>query len=1043
MEPTLFSFIWKYSKRQQLVLLGLTILTFPFIYATLELPKRIINDAIGMQAASYDVLGFELGQTQYLMLLCVAFLGAVLAAGMLKMRLNTMKGVLAERMLRRLRYSLIARMMRFPKPYFQKTSQGELVSMITSEAEPMGGLMGDAVAQPVFQAGQMLTIVTFLFMQSVWFGLASVMLIPLQAWVIPRLQRQINLLNKERIQEVRHLASEIGESAAGISDLRSNGGWRFRLALISDRLGRLFDIRFKIYRKKFFMKFLNNLITQLTPFLFYSVGGYLVIKGEITVGALVAALGAYKDLSAPWKELLTFYNQIQDMSLRWTVVTERFAPRNMVPEKLFQGEPDSIPHLTGSVVLDDVTVRDADGNTILEDISLKIPPGARVAIKSPVPAERAAFAQLLTREVVPSHGTVTLSGHKLNDLHQAVIAARVGYAHSRPYLFDGTLGDNLMMSLKTHPHTGLPLTREEERRLNEAKRSGNSEYLLDSDWINPDLAELSDRESICDWWFQLVQAMGIDEQHFRRTLLSRLDEAKHRDLVREIIALRPVVHEKLKQAGLDDLVFRFDPEQFNPAVPLGGNLLFASPTREISQEALAMETGFYELMQELGMAREGMEISLGVMETLQHTFGQEDTDHPLFRRLGLEPEMYRRLSDIVNRRKEVGESKLSRDDRALLMTVPFLLTAEQIGAAFPEEYKQKILDIRASSGPRILASTGDMFRRVAPDTYVPRLTVLENLLYGRISLRAGARAQMIEDIAAEVLNAHGLRQPIAAVLFDLKTGLGGSNLPTVFQERAAFSRAGIKRPDILVMDTVLASHDAESRLQTRHQLRELLPRSIMIFLEEQFAHPERYDLFVEIKNGRVDGVKRTQQAMGADTATADLQRKIAAITSNDLFARLDERNQRLLAFSGQWVNVSAGHRLFRANEVADSAYLCVSGAAELRWPGSRPDDPALTVIEPGRLIGDLTILTGGVRRMDLTSTTESCFLRLGAEEFRAVIENDANVAVAMLETVAGHLETVGRALESMDIDLASVIRKGWDIKTEDAQDSVSGQDVGT
>ena len=70
-----------------------------------------------------------------------------------------------------------------------------------------------------------------------WFGLAGIALIPLQAWLIPMLQRQINLLNKERIKEVRAFAAEIGETAAGITDLRTNGGWRFRLAVFTDRLG--------------------------------------------------------------------------------------------------------------------------------------------------------------------------------------------------------------------------------------------------------------------------------------------------------------------------------------------------------------------------------------------------------------------------------------------------------------------------------------------------------------------------------------------------------------------------------------------------------------------------------------------------------------------------------------------------------------------------------------------------------------------------------------------------------------------------------------
>ncbi|MEM7318781.1 MAG: hypothetical protein AAF408_07140, partial [Pseudomonadota bacterium] len=54
--------------------------------------------------------------------------------------------------------------------------------------------------------------------------------------------------------------------------LRANGGWRYRLAQFTDRLGQLFEIRFKIYQKKFFMKFLNNLITQMTPSCFIRWG---------------------------------------------------------------------------------------------------------------------------------------------------------------------------------------------------------------------------------------------------------------------------------------------------------------------------------------------------------------------------------------------------------------------------------------------------------------------------------------------------------------------------------------------------------------------------------------------------------------------------------------------------------------------------------------------------------------------------------------------------------------------------------------------------
>ncbi len=906
--------------------------------------------------------------------------------------------------------------MRFPRPYFRTTSQGELVSMITSEAEPMGGLMGDAVAQPAFQFGQMMTILIFLFMQSFWFGLASIALIPLQAWLIPRLQRQINLLNKDRIQEIRHLSSEIGESAAGISDLRANGGWRYRLALLTDRLGRLFEIRFQIYQKKFFMKFLNNTITQMTPFAFYLAGGYLAIRGDITVGALVAAIAAYKDLSSPWKELLTYYNQVQDMSLRWEVVTERFAPRNMIPAELFEGEPKDIPHLKGEIDIRDVTIRDGDGNTVLEDITLNIPSGSRVAIQCSSAVERTAFAHLLIREVLPTRGSVTVAGHKLEELHQAVIAARVGYAHSRPYLFDGTLGDNLLMPLKIKPQSVLWDPKGKDRRAAEARRAGNSTDVLDAQWIDPGLAGLSDGEDVRDWWFELVGAMGTDELMFRRTLRSRFDPRQQPKMAEEIVSLRPEIHERLVQKGLADAVHRFDPDQFNPAIPLGGNLLFAAPTRQISQQALAEDHYFIDMLHEQGLAEEGLNISQAVMEILNQTFGRDGIDHPLFRRLGMEDEMYLRLADIAEKRRDKGDEALSKDELALLLTVPFLLTAEQIGTSFPEKFKEKILTIRKAKAESLRSHVGDMFVAVAPDVYVPRLTVMENALYGRVSLSAGSKTDEIEEAVAEVFVEHGLRRRIASIMYDLPTGLGGTNLPTVFQERAAFSRAAIKRPDILIIDKALASHDAESRHRTRMKLRELLPESTMIFMEDRFQNPDAYDLFVEIKNGRIDGVARADKGELGEGAE-DLRLKQTAIAAADLFARLDRRNQRLLAFSAQWYDAKAGEVVFAHNQPPDAAYLCLEGRAELRWPGSKPDDPPVSFVEPGRLIGDLSIITNEPRKLDLIALEPTRFLRIGSEEFRSVVETDATVAVRLLEAVAGHLGSVADLLGRSNIHL--------------------------
>jgi ABC-type bacteriocin/lantibiotic exporter with double-glycine peptidase domain len=81
-------------------------------------------------------------------------------------------------------------------------------------------------------------------------------------------------------------------------------------------------VRERIYRWKFFQKALNNFLTSLTPFFFYSIGGYLVLEGRLTIGALVAALAAYKDISAPLRELFQYYQVREDVRIRYAALQD-------------------------------------------------------------------------------------------------------------------------------------------------------------------------------------------------------------------------------------------------------------------------------------------------------------------------------------------------------------------------------------------------------------------------------------------------------------------------------------------------------------------------------------------------------------------------------------------------------------------------------------------------------------------------------------------------------------------------------------------------
>ncbi|MCK5366203.1 MAG: ABC transporter ATP-binding protein, partial [Gammaproteobacteria bacterium] len=320
MEPSIFRFVLKHSRREQILLLTFTMLAFPFLYMSLDLPKTIINEAIGGRDFPRAILGYELGQIPFLLLLCGIFLALVFINGGFKYFINVYRGVVGERMLRRLRYLLFGRVLRFPLSQFRKTSQGEIVSMITAETELLSGFIGECISLPAFQGGTLLTILIFMFIQDPILGIAAIALYPIQTYVIPKLQRRVNILRKERTVKVRKLSERIGEVVTGIREVHAHDTSQYELADFSERVGEIYGIRYQTYKLKFFIKFINNFLAQVTPFFFYSIGGYLVINGELSFGALVAVLAAYKDLSDPWKELLNYYQIQADARVKYDLL---------------------------------------------------------------------------------------------------------------------------------------------------------------------------------------------------------------------------------------------------------------------------------------------------------------------------------------------------------------------------------------------------------------------------------------------------------------------------------------------------------------------------------------------------------------------------------------------------------------------------------------------------------------------------------------------------------------------------------------------------
>src|SRR5215831_15003934 len=443
--PSIYGYILRYSLREQIYLVVVTLFSFPFLYYSLDLPKLIVNRAISGKEYPQRFMGMELNQIPYLIVLCSIFLALVLINGWFKLHINVKKGQVGERMLRRLRYQLYERVLRFPLSHFDRTATGQVIAMMTGELEPVGGFIGEAFALPISQGGTLLTIFIFMFVQDPLLGAAAVAFYPLQGYLIPKLQRIVRRLNRERVRKVRVLSDRIAETIAARTEIRANDAAAYQLADTSHRLGEIYDIRFEIYNRKFFVKFLNNLIGNFTPFLFFLIGGYFVIKGELSFGALVAVLAAYKDISSPWKELLDFYQNQQDVAIKYEQVVEQFNVPEMLDRRLLLEQPEKVEPFHGQVTAANLGVKDSDGIHLLEAVNFDFPLGTDVAIVGQSNSGRNLVPQLFAHLVTPTSGRLAIGDIDLNTVSLAVSGRRIGYVGPITYLFSGSVRDNLLL----------------------------------------------------------------------------------------------------------------------------------------------------------------------------------------------------------------------------------------------------------------------------------------------------------------------------------------------------------------------------------------------------------------------------------------------------------------------------------------------------------------------------------------------------------------------------------------------------------------------
>ena len=1023
MEKNIFRFILRHSIRHQLLLILMSAAALPFLYLTLELPKTIVNEAISGVDFPKFILGYPLEQIPYLLVLCGFFLGLVIISGVLKFFTATYRYRIGDRLLRRLRYDLIERLLRFPPAEFRNMSSGQVVSMITAETTNLGFFIAEAFAVPAIAFGTLATIVLFMFLQNWMMGFAAIALFPVQIYLIPKIQRRINKLQRQEVEAIRGVSQRISDVVSGVDEIHGHDTSQYELADFSERLGKIFKFRIQIDRNRYAANILNQFISQLTPFLFLSIGGYLVIDKQISLGALVAVLADYKDMNSPWKDLIEYYQKAENSRVRYDQLKEFFARSDLLDKSMLEAEPGREDFNPVSLVAENVVLEHDEGHRSIDGASIQLSLPTHAAILGSGGSGREEFARLLARQDFAHSGSVSLGDSNLSELPDSVTGRRIGFIGRNTFLRSGSIYDTMVYPLLSRPKSDASsdssLISEFEQERAESLRAGNSIYHAATDWIDYKAAGCTDEKDLRSRIIEILRLVGLDKEVYEIGLKRSVSPDAFPELIEKLLKARAIFNKRLHAAGWDLLIESFDTETYNTYATVAENIIFGTPVGPyFAIDNLGRNDYMQQVIEKTGLTADFIEMGRKLAAIKAEIFQGLSADHEFFERFSfINSADLPVFKHILLSIESHGIESLTDDERYRLMSLPFKLveTKHQVGL-IDDEMKKRLLKARRAFAKGLPDRLRDSVQFFQEGAYNAASSIVENMVFGKTASGRAGSTELTGQMLNEIVDELNLRNDIISVGLEYQIGVGGSRLSATQHQKIALARCLIKRPDILIMNDAMSSLDLEAQEAILANIKmEFEGRSLILF-ESSEERRREFEKVLRMDRGRfVDNLgeagsvsdgEKPSEASGdpgsPEPRTVGLNEIATLLMNIPLFKDIDRSKLKLLAFTSERLQFDANQEVFHQGDSGDHAYVIVEGEVDVVLESAGGESTVAT-LGRNEVFGEMALLSKIPRTTTIRAKTPLVLLSFSQDVFLRMVEENSEIARAMMRVLAERL----------------------------------------
>jgi ATP-binding cassette subfamily B multidrug efflux pump len=423
--------LWGYLRQQRLGLLGVFLLVAAST-AFDSLGPYLMGRAIDEYILKQDIPGL----VHQVLLMVGVYVGASATTWLQ----TYIVAAVAQRTVRDIRKDLFAELQTLSLRFFDQRSHGELMSRLTNDVENISTVLTESVTQ-FFSSILMLAVVAVIMVWLNWrLALVSLVTIPLMVALTTYVARRTRRGYRQQQRALGELNGVIEETISGARVVKAYG--QEDTAIEGFESANLELRRASTIAQTFTQVLgpLSNMVNNIGYAIVAGAGGWMAVRGLITVGAIASFVDYSRRLTRPLNQIANLYNSIQSA----IAGAERaFELLNEVPELAdADGAPDLRP-IVGEVIFDDVSFGYEEGVPVLTNVGLRAEPGQTIALVGPTGAGKTTIVNLLTRFYDIDQGRITIDGQDIRTVRKDSLRRQLGIVLQDTFLFTGTVMENI------------------------------------------------------------------------------------------------------------------------------------------------------------------------------------------------------------------------------------------------------------------------------------------------------------------------------------------------------------------------------------------------------------------------------------------------------------------------------------------------------------------------------------------------------------------------------------------------------------------------